>query len=139
SQIGKLVFDVFVSDLEEAIERYTGVYGFGPWRTSELVLHEPEFRGEPVEFGLRAKDRRSERPLGNSAGGPWCWDSLQSPSCGCGLQVFLPRDERGTEKRPAVYSTEKMPICRYFIGRDETRTRDLRRDRPVLALAGEPG
>jgi hypothetical protein len=29
-----------------------------------------------------------------------------------------------------------MPVCRYFYGSDGTRTRDLRRDRPVLMLAG---
>ncbi len=54
SQIGKLVFDVFVGDLEQAIARYSRDYGLGPWRVSELVVDAPEFRGEAVEFGLRA-------------------------------------------------------------------------------------
>jgi hypothetical protein len=38
--------------------------------------------------------------------------------------------------KPAVERRQKMLICRYFSGSDGTRTRDLRRDRPVLALAG---
>jgi hypothetical protein len=29
-----------------------------------------------------------------------------------------------------------MPICRFFYGSDGTRTRDLRRDRPVLVVPG---
>jgi hypothetical protein len=29
-----------------------------------------------------------------------------------------------------------MLICRYFYGSDGTRTRDLRRDRPVMAVPG---
>src|SRR5215216_142995 len=32
-----------------------------------------------------------------------------------------------------------MPICRDFYGSDGTRTRDLRRDRPVMALPGCAG
>ena len=54
SQIGKLVFDVFVSDLEQAVEKYSHDYGLGPWRISDLVVDQPEFRGRPSEFGLRA-------------------------------------------------------------------------------------
>src|SRR5207248_11125813 len=49
------------------------------------------------------------------------------------------RDLRGMRERPAVEQRKKMLICRYFSGSDGTRTRDLRRDRPVLVLAGRAG
>jgi hypothetical protein len=38
-------------------------------------------------------------------------------------------------EKPAVERREKMSLCRYFYGSDGTRTRDLRRDRPVMVLA----
>jgi hypothetical protein len=31
---------------------------------------------------------------------------------------------------------QKLPICRDFYGSDGTRTRDLRRDRPVFVYPG---
>jgi hypothetical protein len=36
----------------------------------------------------------------------------------------------------APMQTTQIPICRDFYRSDGTRTRDLRRDRTVLALAG---
>jgi hypothetical protein len=59
---------------------------------------------------------------------------------GCGdLRLVRERDPRGRSKKPAVCAAQKMPICTYFNGSDGTRTRDLRRDRPVLVLAAMDG
>ena len=54
SRIAKIVFDVFVKDLHETIERYSTQHGIGPWKISELTVEDAEFRGEPVELGLLA-------------------------------------------------------------------------------------
>jgi hypothetical protein len=54
TQIAKIVFDVFVSDVHEAIERYSKSYGLGAWKVSELTVKDAEFRGEPVELRLLA-------------------------------------------------------------------------------------
>jgi len=50
------------------------------------------------------------------------------------------RDQRGMDRKAGGRSRpcrqQKLPICRDFYGSDGTRTRDLRRDRPVLGLPG---
>jgi len=38
------------------------------------------------------------------------------------------------KKKPAVDMSKTYTICRDFYGSDGTRTRDLRRDRPVLVI-----
>jgi hypothetical protein len=55
------------------------------------------------------------------------------------VRVILVRDERRMEKKPAVLVSRNTSICRQFYGSDGTRTRDLRRDRPVMALAAWAG
>jgi hypothetical protein len=54
SQIAKIVFDVFVADLHEAVESYSSKHGLGPWKMSTLTVEEAEFRGQPVELGFLA-------------------------------------------------------------------------------------
>jgi hypothetical protein len=48
----------------------------------------------------------------------------------------FPADSRGgicsgRRRKPAVERYQKLSVCRCFSGSDGTRTRDLRRDRPV--------
>jgi hypothetical protein len=62
-------------------------------------------------------------------------------SCGDSRPIPV-RDLRGMEisrRRLRPVGQQKLPICRDFGGSDGTRTRDLRRDRPVLALAERAG
>lgn len=54
TQIAKIVFDVFVKDVPEEIERYSKSYGLGSWKVSELTVEDAEFRGQPVELSFLA-------------------------------------------------------------------------------------
>jgi len=76
------------------------------------------------------------RPPARWAGRPSCGDSRLRPASGGDPRPIRVRDLCGMREKPAVERRRKMPICRYFSGSDGTRTRDLRRDRPVMALTG---
>jgi hypothetical protein len=80
--------------------------------------------------------RRTSRPPAGWAGRPPCWDSRLRAAAGGDLRPILVRDLCGMPEKPAVELREKMPICRDFSGSDGTRTCVLRRDRPVLVVAG---
>ena len=54
SNIAKVVLDVFVADVDEAVAAYAEVHRLSSWRTSDLTVEHAEFRGEPVELRLRA-------------------------------------------------------------------------------------
>jgi hypothetical protein len=54
SNIAKVVLDVFVGDIDEAIATYAEVHRLSSWRTSDLTVEQAEFRGAPVELRLRA-------------------------------------------------------------------------------------
>jgi hypothetical protein len=58
------------------------------------------------------------------------------PASGGSERLFPARDERGMKRSRRSFGsteTEKVTDLQVFYGSDGTRTRDLRRDRPVLA------
>src|SRR5947208_11823679 len=75
------------------------------------------------------------RPPADLAGHP----SAGFPATAASLRGF-PADSRAGSardgKKPAVVTSNTSIDLQGFYGSDGTRTRDLRRDRPVMALAG---
>ena len=80
------------------------------------------------------------QPISGQVGRPSLLRGLLATT---GFRRGFPADSRAGSLQDAREAggrcMTKMPICRYFYGSDGTRTRDLRRDRPVLPLAGCAG
>jgi hypothetical protein len=102
-----------------------------------------------------AAGRSGTRPYGSCLPSRW---RTANPNAGCSRDCnqvtpsrkplsglcagVLARDGcaiRETGGRLRRARQQKMPLCRDLYGSDGTRTRDLRRDRPVLVLAGWAG
>src|SRR5919204_817154 len=79
------------------------------------------FLGESSAKATRASPRCDLR-----LGGPVVLlrDSRLRPAPGGDSRSIRVRDLCGMREKPAVEQEEKMLICRYFYGRDGTRTRD---------------
>jgi hypothetical protein len=52
--ITNLALDIFVRDLDSAVEERTKRYGLAPWKRSSLVVRDPVFRGQPTELSFDA-------------------------------------------------------------------------------------
>jgi hypothetical protein len=96
----------------------------------------------------RVRIRRVRAALCSSRPEGWCTSRCPPHSGITGykrLAAGIPGKSRAgcARKRSRRSSTPssvtKIAICRYFTGSDGTRTRDLRRDRPVIALPGLSG
>ena len=83
--------------------------------------------------------RAARRSPADSAGRPACGDYRRCPASCRNLGSVRARDVRGMERSrrsTPPRSATKHAYLQVLYGSDGTRTRDLRRDRPVLALAG---
>jgi hypothetical protein len=80
----------------------------------------------------RSGDQPTSGQVGRSSS---CGDSRLRPASSGDPRPIRVRDLCGMQEEPAVERREKKPICRYFSGSDGTRTRDLRRDRPLQNVA----
>jgi hypothetical protein len=92
---------------------------------------------DPICCHGSREDLRSVWPAPRLAG----ITGYRPASCGDSRPIPV-RDLRGMEisrRRLRPVGQQKLPICRDFGGSDGTRTRDLRRDRPVLVFAGWAG
>jgi hypothetical protein len=52
--IANLALDIFVRDLDSAVENYTSRYGLGPWKRSSFPVREARFRGQPTDLSFDA-------------------------------------------------------------------------------------
>src|SRR5262249_18663625 len=106
----------------QARERQRGIRTRCP---PELLLR----RRNPAEHA--AAGSMTDRPPARWAGHPLAGiPGYERLRAGISRPIRV-RDLRGMCERPAVERRQKIPICRYFSGSDGTRTRDLRRDRPL--------
>jgi hypothetical protein len=97
---------------------------------------------ERVRIGVRQCGARLIRPEG------WCISRCPltpglpgTSGLLRGFRASLVRDVRGMKRGRRSFApkpTTKVAICRNFYGSDGTRTRDLRRDRPVRAQPTRP-
>jgi len=116
-------------------------------RRVEVVAEErcqdrvPDRHAEGYIWDSQATEKLAEAEMtwptsGHLGRSSFSGDSRRPPAPGGDFKLILVRDLRGMKRSRRSLCQTQILICRDFYGSDGTRTRDLRRDRPVLALRG---